>query len=102
MGMVYVGVRHTSLKQKLDQVMSLTRRAIILACLGFIAAAIVTPAAARRVLHANLIAADSACLQNSSPADKRLTGDWDYYVMLGGRRAEGSSDVHDGAARQGH
>src|SRR5215831_1321359 len=63
--------------------MSLTRHAIILACLAFVSAAIATPASTRRVLHANSIAPNSSCAQSSSPADTRLVGDWDYYVMLG-------------------
>jgi putative CocE/NonD family hydrolase len=37
----------------------------------------------RRVLHANSIALTSSCTQSPSPVDRRLTGDWDYYVMLG-------------------
>ena len=63
--------------------MPLTRPAIILACLAFVSAAIATPASTRRVLHAHSIAPNSGCAQRPSPADRRLSGDWDYYVMLG-------------------
>jgi len=63
--------------------MLLTRHAIILACLAFVSAAIATPASTRRVLHANSIAPNSGCSQSPSPADRRLIGDWDYYIMLG-------------------
>jgi len=52
--------------------MSLSRHAIILACLAFVSAAIATTASTRR-----------AYAQSTAPADTRLTGDWDYYVMLG-------------------
>src|SRR5215813_2725729 len=59
--------------------MSLSRPAKILACLAFLFAAIVTPAFTRRVLPTLAIAGRSA----SAQADTRLSGDYDYYVMLG-------------------
>ena len=55
--------------------MSLTHRAILLACL----AAIATPAFTPLVLHARSLSLRSA----SAQADTRLSGDYDYYVMLG-------------------
>src|SRR5215813_3169585 len=55
--------------------MSLTRRAIVFACL----AAIATPASTHGMLHNR----NSHCAQRPSSADTRLIGDWDYYVMLG-------------------
>ncbi len=68
---------------RLKQLMSLCGHAKTLACLALVSAAIATPASTRRVLHANSIALNSSCTQNPSPVDRRLTGDWDYYVMLG-------------------
>jgi len=63
--------------------MSLSRPAKIsaktLACLAFVFAAIVTPAFTRRVLPTLAIVSRSA----SAQADTRLSGDYDYYVMLG-------------------
>ena len=50
-----------------------------LACLAFVFAAIVTPAFTQRVLPTLAIADRSA----SAQADTRLSGDYDYYVMLG-------------------
>src|SRR6185369_11192119 len=50
-----------------------------LACLAFVFAAIVTPAFTSRVLPTLGIAGRSA----SAQADTRLSGDYDYYVMLG-------------------
>ena len=63
--------------------MPLTRHAILSACLAFVFAVIATPAVTRRVLHATAIAANSGSAQSPSLPDKRLIGDWDYYVMLG-------------------
>src|SRR6185436_879277 len=59
--------------------MSLSRAPKTLACLAFLFVAIVTPAFTRRVLPALAIASWSA----SAQADTRLSGDYDYYVMLG-------------------
>ena len=59
--------------------MSLSRPSKLLACLAFVFAAIVTPAIIRRVLPSLAIADLSA----SAQADTRLTGDYNYYVMLG-------------------
>ena len=56
--------------------MSLTRRAIVFACL----AALVTPAFTHRLLHAHAIARRA---QKPSTAETRLSGDYDLYVMLG-------------------
>src|SRR5262247_3532630 len=53
---------------------SLTRRTIVFACL----AAIVTPAFTHRLFYAH-----SGLAQKPSPADTRLSGDYDFYVMLG-------------------
>src|SRR6476469_6779057 len=50
-----------------------------LACLSFVFAAIVTPAFTSRVLPKLAIVSRSA----SAQADTRLSGDYDYYVMLG-------------------
>src|SRR5262245_60732790 len=50
-----------------------------LACLAFVFAAIVTPAFTHRVVPTLAIAGRSA----SAQADTRLSGDYDYYVMLG-------------------
>src|SRR5262245_30615661 len=61
----------------------LTRPAIIFACLAFPSAAIVTPAITHRVLHAHAIVRISSHPQTQSSADTRLSGDYDYYVMLG-------------------
>src|ERR1041385_6337368 len=55
--------------------MSLTRRAIVLACL----AAIVTPAVTHRLLYEHALASRSP----SAQADTRLSGDYDLYVMVG-------------------
>jgi hypothetical protein len=55
--------------------MPLTHRAILLACLAVIA----TPAFTPLVLHARSLSLRSA----SAQADTRLSGDYDYYVMLG-------------------
>ena len=51
----------------------------VLACLAFVFASIVTPAFMHRVLPTLTIADRSA----SAQADTRLSGDYDYYVMLG-------------------
>ena len=59
--------------------MSLSRPAKLLACLAFVFAAIVTPAFTHRVLPTLAI----ACRSASAQADTRLSGDYDYYVMLG-------------------
>src|SRR6476660_4380391 len=63
--------------------MSLYRLAKIsaktLACLAFVFAAIVTPPFARRILPTLAIVSRSA----SAQVDTRLSGDYDYYVMLG-------------------
>ena len=63
--------------------MSLSRPAKIsaktLACLAFVFAAIVTLAFTHRALPTLAIASRSA----SAQADTRLSGDYDYYVMLG-------------------
>jgi putative CocE/NonD family hydrolase len=63
--------------------MSLSRPAQIsaktLACLAFVFAAIVTAAFTRRVLPTLAIVSRSA----SAQVDARLSGDYDYYVMLG-------------------
>ena len=63
--------------------MSLSRPAKIhaktLACLAFLSAVIVTLAFTHRVLPTLAIASRSA----SAQADTRLSGDYDYYVMLG-------------------
>src|ERR1041385_2888300 len=58
--------------------MSLTRHAIILTSLALLSAAIVTRASTP---CANYVALN--CTQSPAPIDTRLTGDWDYYVMLG-------------------
>ena len=71
------------MRYSLKEPMSLTRHAIILASLAFVSAAIATPASTRRVLHVNSIAANFGRSQSPSPADGRLIGDWDYYIMLG-------------------
>src|ERR1043166_7908361 len=52
--------------------MSLTRHSITLVCLAFLSAAIATQAG-----------------RAQSPGDTRLTGDWDYYVMLGAASSGG-------------
>lgn len=62
---------------------SLTRRAIVLACLAFVSGAIATPAFTHHALHGNSIARNSRRAQKPSPADARLSGDYDFYVMLG-------------------
>src|SRR5690349_17404810 len=66
-----------------QSMMSLSRPAKIstktLACLAFGFAAIVTPAFTRRVLPTLAIVSRSANAQ----VDARLSGDYDYYVMLG-------------------
>jgi hypothetical protein len=59
--------------------MSLSRPAKILACLAFVFVSIVTPAFIARVLPILAI----ACRSASAQADTRLSGDYDYYVMLG-------------------
>ena len=63
--------------------MSLSRSAKIpaktLACLAFLFAAIVVPAFTYCVIHAHSIVSRSA----SAHVDARLSGDYDYYVMLG-------------------
>jgi len=58
---------------------SLSRPAKILACLAFVFVSIVTPAFIARVLPILAI----ACRSASAQADTRLSGDYDYYVMLG-------------------
>ena len=66
-----------------QRMMALSRTAKIpaktLACLAFVFAAIVTPAFTHRVAPTLAIAGRSA----SAQADTRLSGDYDYYVMLG-------------------
>jgi hypothetical protein len=63
--------------------MSLSRSAKIpaktLACLAFLFAAIVVPAFTYCVIHGHSIVSRSA----SAQVDARLSGDYDYYVMLG-------------------
>src|ERR1043166_10287573 len=62
--------------------MSLTRPAIVLASLAFVSAAIASPPLTHRV-QAHSIARSFRRAQTLSPADRRLSGAWDYYVMLG-------------------
>src|SRR5690349_15512770 len=66
-----------------QQMMSLSRPAKIpaktLACLAFLFAAIVVSAFTYCVIHGHSIAGRSA----SAQANARLSGDYDYYVMLG-------------------
>src|ERR1043165_9932501 len=62
--------------------MSLTSPAIVLASLAFVSAAIATPPLTHRV-QAHSIARSFRRAQTPSPADTRLSGDYDYYVMLG-------------------
>jgi uncharacterized protein len=59
--------------------MSLSGSAKILACLAFVFVSIFTPAFTRRALPILAI----ACRSASAQTDTRLSGDYDYYVMLG-------------------
>src|SRR4029453_1025835 len=59
----------------------LSRPPIIIGCFAFVSAAVVTPAFTQRVVHAHSIARNSRRAQKA--ADTRLSGDYDYYVMLG-------------------
>src|ERR1041385_6537591 len=62
--------------------MSLPRPAIVLASLAFVSAAIATPPLTHRV-QAHSIARSFRRAQTPSRADTRLSGNYDYYVMLG-------------------
>ena len=61
--------------------MLLAYRTLVLACVAFVPTAVVTPAFTHA--HAHAIARNSRRAQMPSSADRRLTGDYDLYVMLG-------------------